>query len=110
MLRLVSVTGESHLLTLGPSESRHKSNEVTLVLGVAANCSVDGRSKDSVSHRPRSACESQAFAEQGERLLLPAGSVPRGWPSHSVPLHSVLLLTSLTLVPSRTALKYNCKQ
>lgn len=86
MLLLVSVTGESHLLTLGPSEQSHKSNEVALVLGVAAHCSIDGRSEDSVSHRPRSAHESQAFAEQGERLLLPAGSVPSGWPSHCVPL------------------------
>lgn len=86
MLLLVSVTGGSHLLTLVPSEQRHKSNELILVPGAAANCSIDGRSTDSVSHRPRSARESQAFAEQGERLLLPAGSVPRGWPPHSVPL------------------------
>lgn len=86
MLLLVSVTAGRHLLTLGPSEQRHKSNKLILVLGAAANCPIDGRSKDSVSHRPRSARESQAFAEQGERLLLSAGSVPRGWPSRSVPL------------------------
>lgn len=37
---LVSVTGESHMLTPGLSEQRHMSNEVTLALGVGASCSV----------------------------------------------------------------------
>lgn len=57
---------ESHMLTLGLSQHIHMSNEGTLVLGVGASCSVYGKSKGSVSHRSRSAHESQASAEQGE--------------------------------------------